>query len=475
MASSSWRRHASTADRTAFSIAVLPLLNLSAGKDDERLSDGLTDEIINELSNEHRLRVLARTSTFQFKGKAEDLRALGARLQVSAILEGSVWKNTDRLRVAVRLVNVADGYPFWSDAYDQALKQDVLSAQQEISRAIAGTLQNRLWDGQTRLAPAYTENLAVYNLYLEGVRLQRSASEEDLKNSLASFQKAIATEGNYAPAYAGLAGSYTTLAMLGLAPPREVLPKAKEAAERARALDDGLAEAHTALGMNRAIYEWNWTVAKREFQRALELNPGDGGTHRAYALTWLVPRGELGEALAELQAFQKLAPVSPGQPAFSAAIRYYRREYNQAIQEYQRELEGNPTSYMAYVGLGSASALKGRYGEAEAALQRGRVAWGGGLGAALLADTFTFMGARRKAQEMLHELTALAPARYVSKYCLALAELGLGAREQALRRLEEAAEQREPMLIYLNVDPWFDNLRSDPRFRALVTKVGLVN
>src|SRR6266853_3730169 len=286
-------RGSSSADSRAVepsSIAVLPFADLSPEKDQEYFCDGMTEEIIDALSKIGGIRVVARTSTFSFKGKQQDIREIGKKLNVAAVLEGSVRKDGNRLRVTAQLNSVADGYHLWSETYERELK-DVFAVQDEISRSIVDTLQVKLARGRTSPLVKPPEDLAAYDLYLQGRYHWSRWRTEGAEKSTHYFEQAIARDPKYAAAWAGLADSYAWLGFFGALPPSPVMPKAREAAQRALALDDSLAAAHTSLAYVKTLYEFDWAGAEREFRRAIELNPGFAEAHFGYGITWFAPMG----------------------------------------------------------------------------------------------------------------------------------------------------------------------------------------
>ncbi|MBI3694297.1 MAG: protein kinase, partial [Acidobacteria bacterium] len=289
------------------SVAVLPFVNMNRDEESEFFSDGMTEELISALSKVGQLRVVSRTSAFQFKGKTQDIREIGEKLKVGMALEGSVRRAGNRVRVTAELVNIADGYQLWSERYDREMK-DVFDIQDEISRAIVEALKIKLIGGQEdTLVKRQTENLEAYNLYLKGLyHSQRWL----LRAAVECFEQAIAADPNYAPPYAGLASTYSTVALWGLWPLREVWPKAQAAAVKALELDDELAEAHAALGNVKGWFEYNWPEAERHLRRALELSPGNASLHWWYGGSYLCAVGRLPEALAEMRRAQELDPLS---------------------------------------------------------------------------------------------------------------------------------------------------------------------
>ena len=291
------------------SIAVLPFADLSPDRDQEYFCDGMTEEIIDALAKVNGFRVVARTSSFAFKGKQQDIREIGKKLNVATVLEGSVRKDGNRLRVTAQLNSVADGYHLWSETYERELK-DVFTVQDEISRAIVDTLQLKLASSARQPRPP-SENVEAYDLYLQGRYHWSRWRSEGAERAIEYFQQAIQKDPNYAAAYSGLADSYAWMGFFGALPPNEAMPKARQAALKALALDDTLAAAHTSLGYVKSLHEFDWPGAEREFKRALQLNAGDSDAHFGYGITYLAPMGRLDEAVREMQTARDLDPLSP--------------------------------------------------------------------------------------------------------------------------------------------------------------------
>ncbi|UCC84052.1 MAG: tetratricopeptide repeat protein, partial [Gemmatimonadota bacterium] len=331
------------------SIAVLPFANMSDDPGYEYFSDGMTEEIINALTQLRDLRVAARTSCFAFKGKTPDLAEVGAKLKVATVLEGSVRKVGTRLRVTAQLVNVADGYHLWSERYDREL-EDVFAIQDDIAGAIADKLRVELLETEKeRLVEPQTENLEAYSLYLKGRSYFHKFTPPDCQLAIASFQQAINLDPDYARAYAGLARVYTMVGGAGtfhLLPPREAYPLAKAAVTKALELDDRLPQAHTTLGLVRSNHEWDWAGAERAFKRALELSPNDSDSHLWYGFhLWFMDRFD--EAIA---CYRRALALDPLQPVIESTIgifQYCARRYDEALQNQKRVLEKHPDNYHA--------------------------------------------------------------------------------------------------------------------------------
>lgn len=456
------------------SIAVLPFLNLGGDPDNEYFSDGLAEEIINALTKIPGLRVASRTSAFAFRGMPLDVRTIAEKLQVNTVLEGSVRRSNGRLRISVQLTSAADGYYLWSERYDREMK-DIFAVQDEISRTIADTLKVKLVDRSSRrLVISQTRNLKAYDLYLRGRYYWNKRTPEGLNKAIEDFQAAVKEDPAYALAYAGLADSYILLAFHDRFAPRQVWPKAKEAALKALEMDDTLGAAHASLGNILAVYDWDWKGAQRKFQRAMELNPGYATAHHWYAINCLDPVGRLDEALEEIQRALALDPLSLIIRTCLAGILHDRRQHQAAIEEYRKTLELEPRFHFAYWNLARAYLATGQLEEALEAFQKaGELGFNQALVLAGIARCQAVRGRREKAQRAMGELRVLSRQGYVPAVMWATCYIGLGDLDQAFAWLEKAYEERSVWLIWLKVSPTFDPLRQDPRYHRLLRKMGL--
>jgi TolB-like protein/Flp pilus assembly protein TadD len=455
-------------------IAVLPFANLSAEAENEYFSDGLTEELIHALTKVDGLRVVAWSSAARLKGKPHEVYEIGRQLKVGTVLEGSVRKAGDRLRITAQLINTSNGYYLWSESYDRQIS-DLFAVQDEIAHAIVNVLRDQLVE---RPAPPKRKreaaNLESYNLYLKGRFFWNKRTEETLRKSIEYFEQAIAVEANCALAYAGLADALSLLGQFGMSRPAEVMPKARSAAITALALDPTLAEAHTSLGLIRSVYDWEWSQAEAHYRRALELNPSYATAHYWYAVDYLVLLGKFEESRIEIRLAQQLDPLSPSVIEGEGYLLLLERRYHEAVAHYHSALELDPYFYRAYTALGRAYTQLGRYEDAIAMYEKGRSLAGDVpniLGA--LAQTYGLAGNRLAAQAALQELTALAEHRHVSSSCFALTHLGLGEKDQAMDWLERGAGRRENAIAALKVHPAYDGLRAEKRFIVLLRRVGL--
>lgn len=458
------------------SIAVLPFLNLSPNPENEYFSDGLTEEIIHALGKVSGMSVVARTSVFQYKGKAYDVRQIGEQLQVQTVLEGSVRQSGDRLRIMAQLINAADGYHLWSETYDRSMR-DVFVIQEELSRAIVATLRQR-WSGPSELPPVRrpSSNLDAYHVYLKGRFFLQKRTEEGLRRGIEFFEQAIRMEPDLADAYAGLAECFNLLTHKGLELPEIVMPKAKAAALKAIALDDRVSEAHIALGFIRSTYDWEWEEAEKHYLHALQAEShSKAEAHHWYASDFLTALGRLDEALYHIQQSHFLDPLSHLTNSSLGFVHIARREYDLAIDHYLKCLEIEPDYYHFHTLLGRAFERKGDLSQALKCFERGRE-FSGDLPyvRGLLAHCYALMGRRHEAESLLNSLLKLSKLRYVSPMTMALVYIGLNRIDEAVACVEKAYEVKEGPLVFLNVYPTYDPIRSHPRCQEIIRKMGLV-
>jgi serine/threonine-protein kinase len=457
------------------SIAVLPFVNVSTDPDSEIFSDGIAEELTNALSRLEGLRVVARASAFAFKGTQEDVREIGRRLGVVTVLEGSVRRAGNHVRVTAELVSVADGYRLWSERYDRQL-DDVFAIQDEIAAAIADVLEARLLGAPKAYAqePPRTGDPRAYEHYLRGRHLWNERTTSALERSVEEFQRALAIDPQHAPSYAAIADSYVILGVYSHRPQDEVMPQARAAAEQALAIDASLAEAHTALACVRALYEWDWAAADALFRRAIASNPQYATAHQWYAMNCLVPQGRFDAAQAELERALALDPLSLAVNTSVGLRAFYARELASATAALRKTLELNPQFGAAHYFLGHALMAMGRYDEAIAVLERAvTLQEGSAETTAALATAHALAYRRPQADALLADLERRSREAYVSPALLAQVHLGLTDHAAALERLEEAAARRTADLVWLKVHPIYDPVRGHPRFRALLERTGL--
>jgi eukaryotic-like serine/threonine-protein kinase len=463
----------STARAAPRTIAVLPFVNASPEIENEYLSDGITDELIVALAKVEGLRVASRTSVFALKGKPQDVRAIGALLGASAVLEGTVRKAGEQLRITAQLSSTEDGQLLWSQRYDRTL-EDVFAIQDEIANTIVSTLRATTFASlQTPVAKRHTENVRAHSLYLRGRHAWNKRTQEGVFEAIDFFEQAIAEDPGYALAYTGLADSFALLLDYRSVPVKEWHERAKEYARKALALDESLAEAHTSLAWSLFIYDWDWEGAAREFRRAIELDPKYATAHQWYAFS-LASRGRLDEALLESHVAQELDPASVSIRRTLGWVYYYARRYEQAIYHLSRAIEMNPEAGETYRVLGLCVAMQGDLTEAERVLREAIALRGAGpYTIAALGYVLGRSGQRDEALAHLRDLEQRASSGYVSSVAFATVYLGLGDVERALDWTERAREERRGWVAYLRVNPIFDPLRESPRFDALIEKMGL--
>jgi len=457
------------------SIAVLPFKPLSADGSDEYLGLGMADTLITRLSNLRQIIVRPTGAVRKYMAADQDSLAAGREQRVDAVLEGSIQRLGDKIRLTVRLLNIEDGSPLWADKFDEKIS-DIFAVQDRVSERVAGVLALELTGAdRTLLAKRYTQNAEAYQLYLKGRYYLGKYDEEGSKKGLESFKEAIDLDPNYALAYAGLADAYYGLSNLYL-PPTEAMPKARAVALKALELDETLAEAHASLAVVKSQYEWEWPAAEREYKRALELNPGFASVHYGYG-TYLIAKGRPEEALAELKRAHELDPLSITIDLFTVFPFYYAppslRQYDRAIEELRKIIAMEPNFSSAHSLLGGVYVEKGMYEEAVAAHKK---AWqlGNNLwDLAYLVRSYAMAGRRGEAQKALDDLRERAKREHVAPNWIAAAYLGLGDKDRALTWLEKAYEDRDENMTLLNVDPAFDRLHADPRFTVLLRRIGL--
>ena len=454
------------------SIAVLPFDNLSGDPQNAYFSEGVQDEILTRLAKIAELKVISRTSTQRFKSAPNDLRQIAQQLGVENILEGSVQKANDQVRVNVQLINALTDAHLWADTYDRKLT-DIFAVETEIAKTVADVLQAKLTGSEQHVIAARpTANSEAHQLYLKGRFFWNKRTGDDLKKSIDYFQQAIAADPNYALAYAGVADAYVFLPGYTAGSPQDCYPKAKAAAKKALKLDDTLAEAHTTLAIALLLYDFDFAQAIREFQHAIELNPNYATAHQQYGNIGLIDLGRFDDAIAEGNRAAELDPLSLVINADVGANYYYARRYDEAIAQLRKTLEMDPGYYYAYITLGEALEMKGAGDTAIAEYQKARALNDDPSVLGLLAHAYAASGTKTEALKILDQLKALSKQRYVAAYSFTLVYLGLGDKEEALHWLEQSYQDRAGGDIEgIRVDPFLDSLRGDPRFDALAEKV----
>jgi TolB-like protein/class 3 adenylate cyclase/Flp pilus assembly protein TadD len=456
-----------------YRIAVLPFVNMSAYAENEYFSDGITEELISKLSRLHDLTVIARTSIMQYKDTGKSIAEIGRELRAGTILEGSVRKAGDRLRITAQLVDVASEGHLWSQDYDRQL-DDVFAIQSDVAEHVAQALQITLKPAEAKqLAKTGTADLEAYNAYLQGLYHYNTWSKEGFEKSIEYFAQAIARDPNFAKAYAAMAFSYAMQADVGYLPPDVAFPKAKGAAHRALELDSTTAEAHTALAIAATYHAYDWVRANEGFHRALELNPSSAVTHDWYGIILLSPMGRHDEAIAHTKRAKELDPRTAYIRSDLGWSYNHARRYDEAIAECQQIPEIDPEFHSTYWCLGFAYWQKGMLGDAVAAYQRGVELEPGDLYLqADLAIVYAAAGKKDQAQKILEEFEEKAQREYVPPYALAMAHMAVGDLDGTFAWLDKTYEERTPWLIFMNEHPRYDRLRGDPRFQELLRKIG---
>ena len=457
---------------TTRTIAVLPFVNSSPDPDNEYLSDGITDELINALAKVEGLRVASRTSVFALKGKAQDVRAIGALLEASEVLEGSVRRSGDNLRITVQLTSTDDGRLMWSERYDRRLL-DVFAIQDEIARTIVTTLRSTSFaDIAPTPANRHTENVIAYGLYLRGRYAWNKRTSEGVYEGIKYFEEAIALDPTYALAYTGLADSYSLHIDYRNVAVHEGHQKAKMYARKAIELDDTLAEAHASLAWSSFIYDWSWDGAAKEFRRAIELDPHYAPAHQWYAFM-LASQGKFDEALLEAHTAQENDPSSVSVRRSLGYAYFYARKYEQAHYHLDRAIAMNPTQEESFRIQGLVLTFQKDYAAAERVL-REALALAPECGSstkAILAFCLSANGDASYARLIAAELEERLKSEYVSPVEQAIVSMALGDKQKALDWTERAVEERRGWVAYLRVHPIMDSLRGEPRFDALVQRM----
>ena len=453
-------------------IAILPFKSISAGLSDDYLGLGMADALITKLSNIEQIIVRPTSAVTKYVTLGQDPVSAGRALKVEAVLDGSIQKLNDRIRVTVQLVSVADGTPLWAEKFDEKFT-DIFTLQDSISGRVAAALTFQI-TGKERdlLAKRYTEDIEAYQLYLKGRYFWNKWTPENLKKSIQYYNRAIEKDPGYALAYAGMADAYNVLG-INYASPKENFPKGRAAAAKALEIDDTLAEAHATMGAVNYFYDWNWPAAERELKRALELNQNYSIGHELYGY-YFRSTGRLDEALTEAKRALELDPLSLLLNADLAATYSFRREYDLALDQSRKAIEIDQNSITALGSLARSSSLKGMYQEAFTTYTKmisliGRDSYL----LATLAYTYAKSGNREEAQKLLNELTEQSKVSYMFPYCKVVIYAGLGEKDLAFEWLERSYEEKDPNMVDVKIDPMLDPLRSDGRYSNLLRRMGL--
>jgi serine/threonine protein kinase/tetratricopeptide (TPR) repeat protein len=456
--------------KTIDSLAVLPFVNLSGDPEMEYLSDGITDTLINSLSQLRKLRVVPRGLAFRYKGREIDLQRVGGELNARAVLTGRVMQRGDTLLIGTELMDAARLSQIWGAQYNRKMA-DIFVLQEEIAREITEKLRLQLTgEERKRLTKRATGNKEAYQLYLKGRYWLDKRTPEGFSKAIEYFQQAIAKDPSYALAYSGLADCYTWLPTFGFVPPKEAYPRANEAALKALEIDDTLAEAHTSLALVKVYQEWDWSGGEREIQRAIALNPDYAFAHLWYG--WiLMNMGRVEESIAEVKRALELDPLSLTINWILGVAYNFARQYDQAIEQYRKTIELDTNFSFAHSFLGLAYAHKFMFKEGIAELEKAVAISPSNLSLAFLGNVYATAGRRPEAQKVLDKLNEISKERYVAALHRALICVGLVEKEQAFDWLEKAYE--EHFIVVIKVFPSYDPLRSDPRFADLLRRMNL--
>ncbi len=456
------------------SLAVLPFVNASADKSADYLSDGITESLINSLSQLPKLRVMSRSSVFRYKGRETDPQVVGHELRVKGVLMGRLVERGDNLSISAEFVDARDNTHIWGEQYDRKAA-DIQAVQEDIGREITDALRLKLTGEQRKsVGKRYTQDSEAYQEYLRGRYYFNKRTGDSLKTAIDHFNGAIAKDPTFALAYAGLAGCYAfQTSFTATIPPRECLPKAKTAALKALDIDEQLTEAHTVLALVKQYYDLDWGGSERDFKRAIELNPGYATAHHWYALHFAA-MGHLDDALAEIKRAQELDPFSLIVNTVFGYVLYYSRRYDQAIEQVRQTLAMDPSFAIAYLPLGRTYIQKRMYPEAIAEFQTGlRYAEDDPRLIAGRGHAYAVSGNKVEAEKVLDQLLARSKDGYFPFWAIATVYIGLGDNDRALEWLGKAVEERGEVVTWLKPDPLYDPLRSDNRFRNLLRRANL--
>ena len=449
-------------------IAILPLTNIGASQADEYFADGLTEELISSVSRMKGLRVIARTSVMRCKGSKQSIAEIGKELNVGSVLEGSIRKSGNKIRISVQFVDTASEEPQWSQDYDREIK-DVLEIQSDIARKVAEALREHvLGDIQRSETGKSTKDPDAYINYLHGRQYWNKRTEKDLKKAIEFFERALKIDEDYAMAYTGLADSYAIMAFLEFMAPHNAYPKARDAATKALSLDPQLAEAHTSLGLIHFQYDWDWDGAERELEEAISINPSYAPAHHFYA-DYLKAMGRFDEALGEIQKAQELDPLSLAISIGVGHVLYLSQQYDEAIEQYQRAVDLDPNFMITHIWFGRPYLEKGMYEEAISELEIGvKLSGESTLALAMLGHGLASAGRRDEALKILEKLKERSKKQYVPSYWIAVIYNGFKDKEQVLYWMKKAYAERSSWLVWTNVEPRFIWLKDDPEAAELL-------
>jgi TolB-like protein/Flp pilus assembly protein TadD len=455
------------------SIAVLPFVNMSSEAEQDYLSDGISEQLLSLLAKIPELRVISRSSAFSLKGKNIEVAEIAKRLNVTHVLEGSVRKAGNRVRIAVQLIEAQSDTHVWSETYDRELT-DIFTVQDEIALAVVHQLKLALLNDRLP-ARSTTTSLEAYNAYLRGRFYWNEGDPTDLEKARQNFERALEIDPRYALAHAAMADYYSALPFYSSSMPDEVFPKAKAAVARALEIDGQLAEAHAALAYIRTYYDWDWRDAGKEFELALARDPNNASLRHRYS-RYLSSVGRTDEALVHMQRARELDPLSLIIQANVGVIHYFGRQFEETLRQLQQLAVAEPDFPVAHWGMGLAREQMGDMDGALASFQKAAELTERGTNVlASMGRAYAVSGKPNEARKILQELTARAKQRYVPSYQIALVHTGLGDKDKAFESLEKAFEERSTLLTYLKMDPRFDSLRGDPRFKSMLRRLNFLD
>jgi TolB-like protein len=465
---------ASVSPAQATSVAVMPFTDLSPERDQEYFCEGMAEEIINALAQLDDLQVVARTSAFSFKGKNLDIREIGRKLNVDKVVEGSVRKSGTRLRIAIQLINVGDGYHIWSSQFDREM-QDIFAIQDEISLIIADRLKVKLIKAEKeKILKRFTRDTEAYDLFLKGRYHWYRRYEGGFLKGIGFFQQAIEKDPLYALAYIGIADSYSAMGLFSYISPSDAYSKAKAAVKKALEIDPELAEAHASLGWINMFYEWDWKGAESEFLQAIRLYPDYAPAHIWYGM-FLTIKGRFDESLREMKKARELEPLESLYNTMVGWSYYMTRRFDDTIEILQKVIDTDPNFMIAYWYLAGSYLGINKLDDAIIAAHKLVQLSGGALFAlASLGVAYSSAGMKQEMLNVLKQMQEVSKHHYHSPHNMALAQLGTGDHEKLLDYLEQSYSERESMMVFLAVTPIFDNVRNHPRFQELLRKMELL-
>lgn len=456
---------------TIRSLAVLPLQNLSGDPQQEYFADGMTEELITDLAKISALRVISRTSVMQYKGSKKPAPEVARELNVDALVEGSVERAENRVRINAQLIDARNDRHVWADSYERELK-DVLALQSGVARAIAGEIRIKVTPVEQRLLEAVPAvNPEAHDAWARGNYHLNKATEDDLKKALEYFNQALAKEPDYARAYVGLGATYVALCP-GYRSPHQVIPQALDAVSKALELDESLAEAHALLGEIRVMYDWDWSSAEKEFRRAIELDASSANAHEYYA-TYYSALGKSQDAVREMKRAQELDPLSVGAIMDRAWTLYMAQAYDEAMEQCKRDVDTSPSYGFAHSVLGLIASDRGQRELALSETRKGVELDSSPFNLEMLGTAEAVLGMRAEALVVVETLKKRSAKEYICIYELGAIYACLGQKDLAFQSLQRACDDRDFCMMWLQVDPRLKSLHSDPRFRDLLRRIGL--